>query len=107
MVVGEECGLEIEDVRFLQLDGVGVTEKLAWGLDRELATTAGRRAVLAASGIDSGIDTNRLNIRFFLNGHVSLQMEGEDIPTPRCFFVRVASKGLMVDAARKSGKYKT
>ena len=85
MVVGEECGLEIEDVRFLQLDGVGVAEKLAWGLDGELATTAGRRAVMAASGIDSGIDANRLNIGFFLSGHVSLRMEGEGIPTPGVF----------------------
>jgi hypothetical protein len=30
----------------------------------------------------------------------------EGYPHP-LFFVRVASKGLMLDAARKSGKYKT
>jgi hypothetical protein len=32
--------------------------------------------------------------------------EGRGTPPP-VFFVRVASKGLMLDAARKSGKYKT
>ncbi len=33
--------------------------------------------------------------------------EREGIPPPRVFFVRVANKGVMVDAARKSGKYRT
>jgi len=41
-------------------------------------------------------DGKRLRIRFF-----------EGIPIPPVFSVRVANKGLMLDAARKSGRYET
>jgi len=98
-VIGEESILEVEGVGFHELLNVGVAENLAWTLDGKFATTAGRGAVLATIEINDGAAVSGF--------HFFLQVGSGRVPHPRCFFVRVPNKGVMVDAVCKSDKYRT
>jgi len=94
-VVGEERVLEVEGVGFHKLLHMGVAKRLSRTLDGQLATATGRGAVLATIEINDGAGVSGF--------HVFLQC-GEGDTHPRCFFVRVANKGVMVDAVCKSDK---
>jgi hypothetical protein len=74
---------------------MGVAKRLSRSLNGELATAAGRGAVLAT--IEIMMVLVLTDFTFFSN-------VGAGSTHPRCFFVRVANKGVMVDAVCKSGK---
>jgi hypothetical protein len=65
LVVGEECGLEIEAIGFVELLGVREAKRSAGGGDGELATAAGRPAMVAAHRVTDGIGFDGLRFRVF------------------------------------------
>jgi hypothetical protein len=104
LVTCEEGGFEVEGVGSLELLGVGETEGSAGGYDTELATAAGGPAPLAAVRVAGGDGVSRLRFGVFEFVHFFLQIGDEGYTPPRVFFVRVANKGDMVDAASRASR---
>jgi hypothetical protein len=104
LVAGEEGGFEIEGVGSVELLGVSEAKRGAGGHDGELATATGRPAALAAGRIAGGDGNGGFRFGAFGLSHFFLQSGIRGIPHPRVFFVRVATKGVMVDAASKASR---
>jgi len=104
LVAGEEGGFEVECVGFVELLGVGEAERSARGHYSELATEAGGPAALAAVRVAGGNGVSGLRFGVFERGHFFLQVGERVYPTPRMFFVRVANKGVRLDAASRASR---